>query len=53
MNRRKQRTQALMQAAARRRTDRMTQDVAMYGGEYSFKIVKGQIQDVHHTGAAQ
>jgi len=51
MNRRRQRTQALMQATARRRMDRMTQDVAMYGGEYSFKTVKGKIQDIHRTVA--
>jgi hypothetical protein len=27
----------------------MIQDVAANGGEYSFKTVKGEVQDVHHT----
>jgi len=33
------------------KTDRteMVRDVAVNGGEYSYKTVKGKVQDIHHT----
>ena len=33
--------------------DAMIQEVAKNGGEYSFKTVKGKIQDIHYTGKSR